>query len=111
MRKKLEGNGLWESSRMIMPEHERRIIADQRNQEIRYKPELDPQAWDEINEVVAKSIEDHSAITLTMFDPNENIVIEGIATRIDKQLNQIKMRWPNDDYDWIKIDKIISTSV
>jgi C4-type Zn-finger protein len=111
VRKKLEGNGLWESSRMIMPELGQRIIADHQNQEIRYKPELDPQACDEIHQVVAKSIEDHSAITLTMFDPVENIVIEGIATKIDKDLNQIKMRWPNDDKDWIKIDNVISANV
>ena len=111
MRKKLEGNGLGESSRMIMPEYGRHIIADHHNQEIRNKPELDPLAWDEIHQLVAKSIEDHSAITLTMFDSNENKVIEGIATRIDKQLNQNKMRWPNDDYDWIKIDNIISASL
>jgi len=45
VRKKLEGNGLWESSRIIVPELGRRIIADNHNQDIRKKPELDP--WDE----------------------------------------------------------------
>jgi hypothetical protein len=30
-RKKLEGNGLWEGSRMIMPEHKNRILDDSLN--------------------------------------------------------------------------------
>lgn len=42
-----------------------------------------------------KTIEDHSAIALTMFDPIENIVIVGIAIKIDKDLNQIKMNGPD----------------
>jgi hypothetical protein len=46
-----------------------------------------------------------------MFDPIENIMIVGITIKIDKELNQIKMRWPNNDYDWIKIDNIISANV
>ena len=46
-----------------------------------------------------------------MFDPIENIMIVGITIKIDKDLNQIKMRWPNNDYDWIKIDNSISANV
>lgn len=42
-RKELEGKGLWEGSRMIMPEHKARILDDSLREEIRNKPELDPQ--------------------------------------------------------------------
>lgn len=28
--------------------------------------------------------------------------------KIDKQLNQIKMRWPNDEYGWIQIENIVN---
>ncbi|MEK4187748.1 MULTISPECIES: hypothetical protein [Paenibacillus] len=37
-RKKLEGNGLWEGSRMLMPEHKNRILDDPLNEEVRSKP-------------------------------------------------------------------------
>lgn len=42
-RKKLEGNGLWEGSRMILPEHKRRIIQDEQQQMKKERPVLDEQ--------------------------------------------------------------------
>ncbi|MEK4462010.1 MULTISPECIES: hypothetical protein [Paenibacillus] len=39
-RKKLEGNGLWEGSRMIMPEPKNRILDDSLKEEVRSKPDL-----------------------------------------------------------------------
>ncbi|MEK3767488.1 YolD-like family protein [Paenibacillus sp. FSL R7-0048] len=48
-RKKLEGNGLWEGSRMLMPEHKNRILDDPLNEEVRSKPDLDPQELAEIS--------------------------------------------------------------
>ncbi|MEK3658202.1 YolD-like family protein [Paenibacillus sp. FSL F4-0236] len=78
-RKKLEGNELWEGSRMIMPEHKARILDDSRNEEVRSKPELVPQALDEIQQVLAQSMEDQSPITLKLFDPIDDKEIRGIV--------------------------------
>ncbi|MEK5278776.1 YolD-like family protein [Paenibacillus sp. FSL H7-0735] len=108
-RKKLEGNGLWESSRMIMPEHKIRILDDVLNEETRKKPDLDSQALSEISQVLAQSLEDCSPITLTLFDPIENKSIHGIVMRVDRQLGQIKFRH-DDDWDWIKIENVVGAN-
>lgn len=105
-RKKLEGNGMWESSRMIMPEHKNRMLDDILNEEVRSKPELDPQAIEEIQQVLVQSMEDHSPITLTLFDPVEDKEIRGIVMRVDQQLHQIKLRISDEDWEWIKIEDV-----
>ncbi|MEK4187237.1 MULTISPECIES: YolD-like family protein [unclassified Paenibacillus] len=108
-RKKLEGNGLWESSRMIMPEHKIRILDDALNEETRKKPELDPQALTEISEVLAQSLEDCSPITLKLFGEYEDRSIHGIVMRVDRQLGQIKFRH-DDDWEWIKIEDVVGAN-
>lgn len=107
---KLEGNGLWEGSRMIMPEHKVRILDDAQMERIRTKPELDPQALEEIQRILAQSMEDHSPIMLTLFNSTEDKQIRGIVIRVDQQLQQIKLRTSDDDYEWIKIGDVIDAS-
>ncbi|MEK5415277.1 YolD-like family protein [Paenibacillus sp. FSL L8-0708] len=105
-RKKLEGNGLWEGSRMIMPEHKNRILDDSLNEEVRSKPDLDPQALAEISQVLAQSLEDCSPITITLFGEYEDRSIHGIVMRVDRQLKQIKFHH-DDDWEWIKLEEVI----
>ncbi|WP_340398040.1 YolD-like family protein [Paenibacillus sp. FSL E2-0202] len=109
-RKKLEGNGLWEGSRMKMPEHKNRILDDSLKEEVRLKPDLDPQALVEISQVLAQSLEDCSPITLTVFKEYEDMQIHGIVTRVDQQLKQIKFR-QDDDWEWIKLDNVVGVSM
>lgn len=108
-RKKLEGNGLWESSRMMLPEHKQRIIEEEREQLRRQKPTLDPQAVEEIERALAQSMEDHSPVTLSLFDPFEDNLARGIVMQLDRQ-HGIKLRWSEDDWDWIPMDEVISVS-
>lgn len=109
-RKKLEGNGLWESSRMIMPEHKQRILYDSENEEVHSMPELDPQAMEEIQQVLVQSMEDHSPITLRLFDPIVDKEIRGIVMRVDRQLNQIKFRTSEEDWEWINIVGVLDAT-
>ncbi|MEK4882621.1 MULTISPECIES: YolD-like family protein [Paenibacillus] len=108
-RKKLEGNGLWESSRMIMPEHKNRMLDDALNEETRKKPDLDPQALAEISQVLAQSLEDCSPITLTLFGEYKDKTIHGIVMKVDRQHGQIKFRH-DDDWDWIKVEDVVNAS-
>ncbi|MEK3771079.1 YolD-like family protein [Paenibacillus sp. FSL R5-0887] len=109
-RKKLEGNGLWESSRMIMPEHKNRMLDDALNEETRKKPDLDPQALAEISQVLAQSLEDCSPITLRLFDPVEDKEIRGIVMRVDQQLMQIKLRTSDDEWEWSNMKDVLGAT-
>lgn len=110
-RKKLEGNGLWESSRMIMPEHQTRINNDEREQHRKEKPEIDPQEWELIDLALYHSMEDHAPVTLTLFDPFNERIAKGIVMQVDRQLKRIKLRWSDEEWDWIEMTEIIDATI
>lgn len=52
-RKKLEGNGLWESSRMMLPEHKEAINRQQNKEGRKVRPTLDAQEIELMENVLA----------------------------------------------------------
>ncbi|KGE17545.1 YolD-like family protein [Paenibacillus wynnii] len=107
MSRKLDS--IWDCNRMVMPEHKQRIIREEREQERHVKPTLDPQEIELIDRVLYQSMEAHSPVTLTLFDPFRNKQYKGIVMKVDRQLG-IKLRWSEDDWDWIKIEDVISAT-
>ncbi|MNO26975.1 YolD-like protein [compost metagenome] len=105
MIKKLEN--IWECSRMILPEHKNRIIYDNNEQERREKPILDLQEIERFEKLLYRSMEEHSPITLTLFDPIENILVRGIVMKLDKQQG-IKLRCSVGEWDWFKMENVIA---
>lgn len=83
MSKKLENNGLWESSRMMLPEHKERILKSNQRLERRAKPILDTQKWEEINELLSEACQTGKEITLVLWDPYENRTVVGTIAKLD----------------------------
>ncbi|MEK4189958.1 hypothetical protein NYE35_23495 [Paenibacillus sp. FSL L8-0494] len=48
-------------------------------------------------------------MTITQFEPVQNIKLRGVVMAIDRQLRRIKLQ-TDDDYDWIKIDDVIQVT-
>jgi len=71
--KKLES--IFDCSRLMLPEHKRRIISDERAQGLRTKPVLDAQEWELIDQVLAYSKRYNEQITITLFDPSKDIKV------------------------------------
>jgi len=85
MRKKLEGNGLWESSRMMLPEHVKTLQAsnDEYFRPDLPRPVLDEQEMELIAGALQRSIQEREVVRLRMYDPREQLIIEGIVDRVD----------------------------
>lgn len=105
--KKLES--IFDCSRMMTPEHKIRIISDERAQGLRRKAVLDTQEWKLIDRVLAYSKRYNEQITITLFDPWQDIEVRGVVLAVDHQLQQIKFQMEYD-YDWIKIDNVIQVT-
>lgn len=106
MGKKLEGNGLFESSRMMLPEHAIEIRRHRDSRNNRMKPELDEQQLELISRSLMESYVDQSEVKLVLFDRFEDLEITGIVTRIDEQLKRVRVQ-TGDDWDWIKLADIM----
>ena len=83
MSKKLKGNGLWESSRMMLPEHRLQIEEANRRLDPRAMPALDEQEMERIGDALYRSWEERLPIRLYLYDPYEEPVVEGVIERID----------------------------
>jgi len=105
-RKKLEGNGLWESSRMMLPEHKVRI--NEWNLEIkkRQRIELDEQEWEDVSRVVVQSLQQRQPVKIRMFHELEDLEIVGIIDRVDQFRGRFMV-----DGEWFEIQDIEGASL
>lgn len=101
MATKLEDNGLWESCRMILPEHKLRMQENRKELNRRQRIELDEQAWEDISRAVGESLQQRRLITLKMYHEYEELQIIGVVHQIDP----IKKRFLVNG-DWFPIKDI-----
>jgi hypothetical protein len=89
--KKLKDNGLWESSRMMLPEHKQEIINHREKIHKRKKPLLDEQELEPIFQSISKSLRTGREISIVVFGEIENTVVTGKVTKADSINNRIKV--------------------
>jgi YolD-like protein. len=87
---------------MILPEHKEAIQEFRRRREQRSRPELDEQEWERIDAAIAWSLRTRKPIRLKMFDPYEELVVEGVVDRADRLLGKICV-----DGEWFTFDDVI----
>ncbi len=109
MTKKLQGNGLFESSRMMLPEHREAYIQHQQHLVHRKPPLLDPQAQEEMARTMAEAMHDGSSVTITLFDEPADIRLKGRVLRIDAARRMIRWEGLDDEEGpvWIPLRQIV----
>ncbi|MGC5773587.1 YolD-like family protein [Paenibacillus pabuli] len=110
MRSRLEGNVLYESSRMIMPEHRDAWLAQQEEMLEKEKPILDDQELQLIYGLLNDSFHQRIRVRVTVFDPIEDKVYEGIVSVVNTFLKEIKLVFSDGDWKYIKLANIMSAS-
>lgn len=108
MGKKLENNGLWESSRMIIPQHKEALLKHQREQHRNERPELDEQAMIDISQLLERSMLERDVIGLELYDPFERQTVRGIVVDIDMIGRRIRLRAEDGERYWIKVEDILN---
>lgn len=110
MSKKLQGNGMYESSRFIIPQHRESAVRQAQEIHRRKKPSLDEQQWEMVELALSESIREHVEVTIQVFGAFENTKVVGMVTRVDTYRKQVKLSF-DDDYEWIKFVDIIAAEV
>jgi hypothetical protein len=108
MAQKLEGNGMWESSRMMLPEHKERIITDNFETQHRRppKPTLDEQEWEEIMRVLMESLGMRLPAKFTLYREYEDCEAIGIVEKVDPYTRTFIV-----DGEWFKIADIVGAEL
>jgi hypothetical protein len=105
--KKLEHNGIFESSRFTQPEHKEDSLDDFKRQQRKIRPTLDRQQLDYIAAAIARSALDQMPITLTVYDEliGESS-LTGVVKKMDQQLQRIKVA-SGDSVEWIPFEDVM----
>lgn len=116
MAKKLEGNGMWTSSRMMLPEHVEQILEQNRGLKKLTKPELDEQEIAIIDQDIYGSMKQNRVVTLTIFDEYKHETIVGIVQKVVTGIKQVKvMLWEpfalEDECVWIFMGNILKAEL
>lgn len=99
--KKLTGNGFWESSRIILPEHRASLISQRRETFAKEKPILDGDELDIIYRKITESFTNKTEITLILFDRFEDTRAIGVIERVDTFGRRVRM-----DGEWFPVENI-----
>lgn len=106
MRKKLEGNGLWESSRMMLPEHKYAINEWSASAKRRERVQLDEQEWEHVSRAVADSLRHRQPVAVQLYHPEELLTVIGVVDRVDQQKRTFMV-----DGEWFPIGDIEGASL
>ncbi|WP_340004405.1 YolD-like family protein [Paenibacillus sp. FSL K6-0276] len=76
------------------------------------RPVLDEQEWEWELIVLAlyHSMADHEPVTIKLFDLYKEVLYKDIVIQVDRKLKRIKLRWSDDDWDWIEMSEIIAAT-
>ncbi|WP_310829682.1 YolD-like family protein [Paenibacillus pedocola] len=110
MSKKLEDRGLLEHSRMMLPEHKRRISNEELETLRRGQLILDAQKVEEIECTLALSLRTHVRVTVILYDPSGNKLLNGFVTSIHTHSREIKLQWA-EEWKWINVDDIVEVYI
>lgn len=111
MASKLPGNGIYEGSRIILPEHREAYLNEMNVQERRGRPILNDQEVQLIEESFMESYQECRSVTLTVFNPFDDEEIRGVVASIDRPNRRIKLVRGEEDYSWIKLEEIAEASL
>lgn len=90
MSKKLQHNGLWESSRMMLPEHKEAILHHRKELGRIPRPQLDEQALELFTCTLREAAETGSPVRAKIYDAFMNVEIIGYVQQIDIYMKRIK---------------------
>ncbi|MDM5278780.1 YolD-like family protein [Paenibacillus silvae] len=109
MSKKLFDNGVWEGSRLILPEYRDAFLAQEREQQRRGKPALDEQAVEEITRALAESYHQKVKVDLIVFNPFDDEPVSGVVIGINQRTHKVNLLLEDDERE-IEIAEIIRAS-
>lgn len=99
-------NLLWESSRMMLPEHREELIKYRQTLTERSRPIVDEQRLEQFNTVICDSISNEQEITIHIFGVFEDIMVKGIVQNVDGVTKRIRVI-TEQETKWIKLAEIV----
>ncbi|GIP61109.1 hypothetical protein J15TS10_49230 [Paenibacillus woosongensis] len=99
------GNMIWESSRMIMPQHKEAAQRQLKEELKRERLELDDQEKEQIARFMTQALKTRQEVRLRMYHPYENIYLAGVIDRLESLTARFRI-----DGEWFLMEDIMELS-
>lgn len=100
-------NLIWESSRMMLPEHKELLQQHQKQLVKKTKPILDQQEIELIEEKIKDAISMRTLVHITLFHPYETVTLKGVIQTVDGSAKQLKLLTMADEIEWISLNDVV----
>ncbi|CAN7204067.1 YolD-like family protein [Paenibacillus sp. LjRoot153] len=114
MSKKLEQNGLWESSRMMLPQHKESAIRNQKEMHRIQRSALDEQEVHVISATLSRSQMYKKTISVNVYDEYKPRILTGIVTRSQRsefRLDTVDPFSGVEDWEWISYKDVLKVEL
>ena len=101
---------MWESSRMMLPEHKQVLQAHQKEVNKHTKPLLDEQQMILFSEQIKEAVHFKKSIKVKVFHPYETVYRTGEVKQIDEGKQRIKLD-TDDGVIWVLFQDILDISL
>ncbi|WP_188453728.1 YolD-like family protein [Virgibacillus oceani] len=101
-------NLMWESSRMMLPEHKLRIREHQKELKKQTKPIFDEQQISLFSQLISDAIQQEKDVKIQIFHPYHDQCLSGKIKKTTPE--QMKLVSPNNS-TWISFDDIIDVTI
>jgi hypothetical protein len=108
--KKLEKNGMWESSRMMLPEHREQILKSNRALIKKEKPELHTEELEIIAQHIRQSLLTKEEVIILLFGEYTDRSVTGIVNHVDQHKRLVRVE-RNNEFEWLKLDEVLKVSI
>ncbi|WP_052329890.1 YolD-like family protein [Thermicanus aegyptius] len=100
-------NLLWESSRMMLPEHRERLLAHQRQLGKKEKPILDGQKIEVLNRIVQEAMAERKKVRLLLYAPDREIERIGLIEKWAPIPPRLCLDLGDGGKEWIDWEEIL----
>lgn len=103
---KLHENGLWESSRMILPEHKEAILRQLDRLDARERPEIDEQELELMGSRLMQAMHDEEEVSLLIYEEYQDKELTGRVVQFDPNKQRIRLE-NESSKEWVNIMDIL----
>jgi len=108
--KKLQGNGIWEASRMMLPQHKERINEHRQDFRKKSKPVLHSDEIEIIGQNISMSLTNRELIKVKIYGDYEDREIQGVVKSVSEISGKFKLEI-EEGYEWVDFDEVLSVEL
>ena len=104
-------NLMWESSRIILPEHREQLLGERREQEKVNKPTLDISQIEENEDKIHVAMEFCDKVKIKFYEVGFISEVQGRIHFLDQIKQEIRLKDQNDEVQYIKFEDILEVEI